>query len=290
MKLITEEVDKKELRTPAVTELEAFIYQALNNYEAAINKFEELLALENAGYSFTAIEQYYNIRIKHLAAGIDSSTAAVPGLEKEFRKAISDLQALIQINPSLERYNLLGSAWKRNIYFYKENKSKAQHALTQAYKSYQLAFEISKEKSVYAYVNWISLQNILVIAGAESWDKKETDMIKKQLQQMEDNSLQTMAVNDYWSMILISNLKLCAWMLSATTGKEKTKMPDAKAVVESYASVWKMIGTLDNKKIEIQHINTLIQAFETLQPGHFIIPAITGLRDKLNDIINGVDS
>ncbi len=282
---IIKEVEKQELRTPRITEMEAFIYKALNDYEAAIKKFEALLYSENASYSFTAAEQYCNIRIKHLITGIDSGLPTGP-MQKEFDRAIADLQALIHLNPSAERYILLGSAFKRKIYFYKNNKAKAQQAVASAYKNYLLAFEASKEKNINAYINWASLKNILVLAGLETWDAKEPAAIIKLLKETKSSLPETVIIhNDYWDSIITSNIELCLWMLKASA--EKSKMPDTKKVIESYRQVWDMIGSPDQKKIEVQHVNALIQAIEILKPDHFIFPDLTALRDGFNMMIEG---
>jgi tetratricopeptide (TPR) repeat protein len=297
LKEISDETDKRGIRTPAITESEAMIYTALNNYKSAIEKFEQLLASPDASYSFTAAEQYCNIRAKYLAAQI--SIAKPPAnLEKDFDKLISDLDALIQLSPSAERYSIIGSAWKRKLALYKKNKTKTIQALAQSCRNYHLAYLQGKNiEGAYPYTNWFALETILVIAGERKWGQSVLDNDKKEiyslpavpdilemLRDMENSQLKKQA-DKYWDRILIPNIRLCTWMLLATTDKKLKQMPDSRKVKDSYLKVWKMTGTKDEKEIEIQHLDLLIEALTLIVPKHFLLTGLKDLKEKLKTAI-----
>jgi CHAT domain-containing protein len=296
---ITGGVDKQGIRTPVITELEAMIFRSLNNYEKAIEKFEQLFASAEATYSFSAAEQYCNIRAKWLAAQVGKTKQ--PGrLEKDFDKLVADLNALIQLSPSAERYSIAGSTWKRRMGLYKGNKAKTIKAIAEAAKFYQLAFSGGKHvESIYPYTNWFALETLLIIAGERKWGKPAMDNNKAQiytlpdaadilaiLQEMESSQLKKPA-DKYWDRILIPNIKLCAWMLQATAGKKLKQMPDNRRVKDSYVKVWKMVGTQDEKQIEVQHLDLLIEALELIAPRHILLMALRDLREKLRLAIEG---
>ena len=298
LKAISAETDKQGLRTTAITEQEAMVYKALNNYEKAIEKFEQLLDSQQASYSFTAIEQYCNLRVKHLTAqGANEKPDAET--EKRFDRAMSDLEALIHLSPSVERYNMVGSAWKRKLIFYKKNKTKTLHVLNEAAASYFLAYSLRKKTDgVYAFTNWVELKVLLIIAGKQKWELQKTgtktanesllqswNNIDDILKEMERNQEKRGAVNNYWDRLVIPNIKLCAWLLSATKDKKIKAMPDYRKVLDSYLKVWKMAGTKDEKQIEVQHLNLLIEALTIITPTHVLLAAVTELRDKLSAAI-----
>ena len=298
---ITEEVDKKDIRTPAITEQEAMIYKALNIYDKAIKKFEELLTSKNASYSFIAVEQFCNLRVKHIKSQLDKLGKKMPpkDLKTEFEKVVSDLRSLISLSPSAERYSLMGSAWKRGTVFYKTNKTKTIEALIEAARNYYLAFAEDKTgEDVYAYTNWVTLANILVIITKQNWgepvagDNKghdavlpEWQAIQDTLKSMERNQKENTDSNNYSEKIAISNIKLCAWMLSATKDKSIKKMPDADNVKESYLNVWKEVGTKEEKEIEIQHLELIAETITIVAPKHFMLTPLKQLLGKLNAAI-----
>jgi len=296
---ITGGVDKQGIRTPAITELEAMILRSLNNYEKAIEKFEQLFASVDATYSFSAAEQYCNIRAKWLAAQV-GKTKQPRRLEQDFDKLVADLNALIQLSPSAERYSIAASTWKRRIGLYKGNKAKMLKAIEEAAKLYQLAFSMGNQvDSIYPYTNWIGLELLLIIAGQRKWGKPVlgnnkaeiyslpglTDILAT-MQEMESSQLKK-APDKYWDRILVPNIKLCTWMLQATTGKKMKQMPDSRRVKDSYGKVWKMAGTQDEKQIEIQQLDLLIEALELIAPRHILLTGLKDLREKLRVVIEG---
>ncbi|MEP7107787.1 MAG: CHAT domain-containing protein [Ferruginibacter sp.] len=297
--VISAEVDKQEIRNCAITELEAMIYKELNNYELAIEKFEQLMAFENASYSITAVEQYCNIRIKHLIKSFNDEHPS-PDLEARFDKVMAELNALILLSPSAERFSLMGSAWKRKLVFASKNKDKTKNAILEAAKNYQSAYQAGKKnKNVYAYTNWFTLENILVMAGAHKWGQKNirfkgnddyclppADDILATLREMKADQMKKPVIDKYWDRIILSNIELCNWLLTATSGKVIKNMPDSAKVLQSYTGVWKMAGTKGEKQIETDHLDLIIGAIKLLAPKHFILPAIKQLRDQLKSNID----
>jgi hypothetical protein len=73
-------------------------------------------------------------------------------------------------------------------------------------------------------------------------------------------------------------------MLQATDKKLK-QMPDSRKVKDSYLKVWKMVGTKDQKEIEIQHFDLLIEILELIAPKHFLLTGLKALKEKLKEAI-----
>ena len=64
-------------------------------------------------------------------------------------------------------------------------------------------------------------------------------------------------------------------------------MPDNRRVKDSYGKVWKMVGTRDEKKIEIQQLDLIIEALELIAPRHILLTGLKDLREKLRVVIEG---
>ena len=293
---ISDEVDRRGKRTPPITELEAYILKGLNEYQKAIEKFEQLFVTEN--YSIVALEQYCNLKVKNLILLLDEGKPT-NDIENEFDKVMKDLAALTQLSPSSERYSLIGSAYKRKLHLYAKNKTKMIEALEESSKNYYLAYLYEKKgEGVYAFTNWAELENMLVIARKRKWgqsvrgdDKISTyslpflqDMLEK-LKDMENKHLEKIIGSNYWNWIETPNIKLCAWMLSATSDKKLKKMPDYRPILGSYLNAWKMAGTKDEKNIEIQHLTLLIEALTLIASRHFLLAGLKELREKLKAAI-----
>lgn len=270
---ISEQTDQYKIRTPAITEAEAMIYKQLNNHEKAIEKFEQLIASGNGVYSFTALEQYCNLRAKILISKL-TITISIEEVEKEFEKVVADLNALLHLQPSEERYSL------RKISLYRGKKEKAIEAIQQACINYRLAYTNNKNgDGIYAYTNWISLENLLVIGGVHDWGRIIKGSDSKKLYQLPllsdvQNDISAMeqkytntTSSHYWDRIAIPNARLCSWLISPhilvnvnSKNKKKTKaikpaMSDSKMTINAYVKIWNNMGTIGQKKLEIGHID-----------------------------------
>ena len=288
---ISKKMAPRGIRNAAITELEGNIYKELKLYPKAIEKYSQLSNYKKATYMFTSIEQLCNLRAKEIIK--DPGKGKIASREKDFDKVIDDLKALVQLNPSAERYNLVGSTWKRKSSIYKKEKDKTIHCLRESALNYYKAYTIGgKSNAVYSYTNWFTVENLLVIAGDQNWGsgKKPLSLpsfqkVQDTLKAMEREYDKPLVSDDYWAKVRVSNLKLCSWLLEATKNKKVKAMPPSDELLNSYLAVWKMSGTKNEKDIEIQHLDLIIEALKLIAPGHFSIKAVTGLRDKLKAVI-----
>jgi hypothetical protein len=303
---ISSEVDKQGIRVPAITELEAMILKEAGDYKRATTKFEQLLASEDSSYSFTAIEQYCNIKAKHLITLMDDAAKRKSSLDlnEEFKRTMSDLDALLQLSPTAERYNLKASAYKRSIRLYKRADAPSiRKALGEAALNYYRAYEkATKEKKWYPLTNWVAIETILILADRRDRSKKDKrgwgrpvigehrlkvydlptlEEIAESLDRLESFYSKRPVEDQYWDRVVIPNIRLCAWILSSTD-KTLKKRPDARRVKDSYLKVWKLAGSRNEKQIEVQHLDLLIEAVTILAPGNSLLPGLKEVREKLN--------
>ncbi|RYF96089.1 MAG: CHAT domain-containing protein, partial [Chitinophagaceae bacterium] len=102
-------IDKAGIRNGETTEMEALIYGGLCMYPEAMSKYESLLNMENASFSFSAMEKYCNIRPKFYLHEFRKEGKSSRQLLSNIDKVIKDLNLLINYSPTAERLNMLGS-------------------------------------------------------------------------------------------------------------------------------------------------------------------------------------
>jgi hypothetical protein len=200
----------------------------------------------------------------------------------------------VQLNPSAEKYALIGSAWKRKLVLYKKNKEKTKHAIMEAAKNYYVAYQKEKgHEGVYAFTNWFALENMLVLAKVHGWGKEianpdgmsyklpSAEEIQKTLKDMRTAHLKKPVIDKYWDRIVVPNIELGNWMLSAGLAGKGNKAADLAKVEESYLKVWKMAGSVNEKQIEIDNLDIIIDALTLLAPRHAILQNLKKLKERL---------
>lgn len=262
-------VDKADLRTAMITELEGMAYAELYDYAAAVAKFEEIKELKTGSLSFDGMEKYCNVRSKKLL--LDYKNAPSAAYLKELDHIIKDLKSLLTLGETGHRYALIGSANKRksmvtNVY---EKKVAAYEEAGLHY--YKADCTGNNSYKTYTYVSYNTLFYILILLGKYKWG----DMIvfekgTWELQLPADrNSLlaslkERMSVvntqsndGDYWKFLEIADLHLCILLVSYTDANGDKLFNDA---LESYLKRWAKAGSKGRRMAEIEHLDFLVDA------------------------------
>jgi hypothetical protein len=174
---ISEAVDRSGIRNATIIEREARVYNGLGLYGPALEKLENLMQQNRASFPFSAMEQYCNVKAKHLVAQLEEANAALKdGAEKltnaeatisEMQKVVKNIDALMQFGETPERLSMMGSTWKRMLLLIPASRKKEKlHALEQAALYYKKAWEASKRKDPYPLNNWLQLQKIVALSIA----------------------------------------------------------------------------------------------------------------------------
>ncbi|MCB1787258.1 MAG: CHAT domain-containing protein [Gammaproteobacteria bacterium] len=97
-----------------VREKLAAAWAELGEMERAINHYRAALGMEDAAFSLKALEQLANQETRYGARLLEDTATGRYALGSEYLKtAYERLKQLIAIAPTVERYSLLGSYWKR---------------------------------------------------------------------------------------------------------------------------------------------------------------------------------
>ena len=265
---ISASVDKADIRNGAITEKEAMIFAGLCKYKEAVAKYESLLKMENASFSFSAMEQYCNIRPKYYVSEYVKTGKNQAGFLKNMDTVIADLDILINYSPTAERLNLLASAYKRKAIL---SKTKVQKMSAYKEAAVYYAKSYATKKNAYALANWYELESILMFAGDKrKWGqtikhdhysytlpslKDAIKEVETTLEALKDPSLEM----NYWDLVSAGNLPLCLMMLNNKS--VITQPPSYDAVVNTYKELWDRAGSMGEKKGSIEHWDFLIDAF-----------------------------
>lgn len=274
---ICKAVDNNLVRTAQITEKEALIYFEMAMYEEAVEKFKLLLKTENAGFSFSSMEKYCNVRAKHyvsqrfangksIAKDDQLQQAALAGINQ----VITDLNMLLAAGETAERHNILGSTYKRKAML-ESSKAAQEEAFRAALYYYNKASQIKEnENRIYSVTNSIEMESILVMCGSTEWGgtlKYGNHSIKirtlaaarKQLEDIQASMAagQTNDILKYWDMVAFNNVDLCRLLIN-----EKEEADDSKweRLSSQLNTLWKIAGSAGKKLAELEHLQFLVFA------------------------------
>ncbi len=285
---ISTAVDEAGIRNALITEREAMAYAECNDYENAIAKFENLLGMEQAGFSVKALETFCNIRAKFCVKNWQSGFEKNRQLQK-MDKVIIDLKQLLNMSPTAERYSLLGSTFKRKSIIAVANADKI-NALITAANYYKQAYGMpGNTNKTYALTNWLEIEKILLLiknrAGMKSLLKKYKFSIlnkaKEELAAIIKKTSNADADIDFWNEISKANAGFCYWLLAGGNSDVMTE----KELIDNYAAVWNIDGSQNKKIAEIEHFDFLISAYAGLVKLPKNIKTLKKIRQDLVSIL-----
>lgn len=295
---ISQEVDRAGIRNAAITEKEAFIYAQLLQYDQALQKFDLLMKMEKAAFYVSTLEIFCNTKAKkavhEFKTGLIKTTAAV----LEMNKNIGELNNLLYISPTAERYNLLGSTFKRKA-FVSTTLPQKRKALAEAAYNYQFAFSISGEEAkMYPLINWYILESILVALGERKWEQRiGTGKLQYELPSLASmHALLAQHKNElargkkrgylYDQQIAGVNILLCEHLLVPAKATQK----DFDDMLMSYRKTWVKVGSKARKMGEIEQLEIIIDALSasTSKSVVHLNKMLTGVKEALEKMLDNV--
>jgi CHAT domain-containing protein len=183
---------------------------------------------------------------------------------KEIKEVISDLTDLIKLSPTSQRFNILGSTYKRAAFLSKVNK---QENYKNAAYYYHKGFVNSD--NWYSLTNWLSLESSLVMSGIHTWgaiEKAEDETgykipsLKEAIGMLETTAASLCKINErmsYWDMLAGINIGLCKYIVQFTENEDKKEVEN---IFKDISHLWKQAGSKGKRFAEIEHLELLIDA------------------------------
>jgi CHAT domain-containing protein len=252
---IDQMIFKGSERNDTILEYLAKLYGSLNLYKEAIRIYQTMMKSKKNEFSVQALEKYCNIRVKECSLRCKSKEISEKEAISMIKEVLKDLESLNRFAETVERWSLMGSAYKRLILLSKADQ--IPEMLTGAIESYEKASTLSSFGDAYPLTNWLQLLQIRNELegkiGLKYTPLKARNAMTEKLEKIEESySPKT----SYWDLSAKANIHLTQMLIDGTTASEKN-------VVESYQVLWGKAGTLGQKQAELEHFDCLIQAFGT---------------------------
>jgi CHAT domain-containing protein/pimeloyl-ACP methyl ester carboxylesterase len=253
------------IKSGRITELQALLYSSLNMYEKAVEKFQTLWQEERASFSFSATEKYCNTRVKLYVKQVRESGKSRPEVVEKaigsLNEVIADMEGLIRFGATVERINIVASAYKRLAQISEGAAKREAYTCSASYyhRAYKTAGNSAK---FYPLTNWLLIENALVLEGSHKWgDKglpKKGDLQKELDDELTNIRQKETDEKEYWDWIAEATVLLCKHLLGETRDtKRKITYDD---ILEQYAFAWRMVGTSGQHQAEIEQFEFLEDA------------------------------
>lgn len=272
---ISQAVDKNNLRNAKVTENEALVYEELGEYKSALLKFESLLKLEKADFSFSSMEKYCNVRSKNFVLDFILSGSNKMESFLQIDAVLDDLKVLIKSGGTAERYSLLGSACKRKSMLTADRKNKFD-ALKNAANFYHFGNMVqTNSNKIYTLTNWLEIDRILVLFGERLKNESvqyvglfaapEDALLSYTIPGFMESKMlldtELSLLDDfnesYWVMESKIKIKLCSLVLKDASAGD---IESWSGVTEDFQNLWKKAGSPGKKLAEVEHLQFLADA------------------------------
>ncbi|RYY51138.1 MAG: CHAT domain-containing protein [Chitinophagaceae bacterium] len=288
---ISSEVDECGIRNAAITEREAFVYADLAMNEEAVNRFNDLLVMEDAAFYVSTLEVFCNCKAKKTLSDFLAKKIKAADAIHSIEQVVKELENLLYISPTAERFNLLGSTHKRRAMLSGGNAT-SKKALGLAAWYYRTAYEKAGPNSrIYSLTNWIILESLLVMMGDRKWNDNirtagepyqlPTSREAAQLLESARDEVATRKTNSstYDQQILLANIRLCQLMLEPKNAKQ----PEWDQLLLQYRKTWARVGSDARKRAEIEQLDILNIALDASE-----IPAAISQNKKLRQLKEGL--
>lgn len=208
----------------------------------AIACLEAALTADKGDCSLKALEQYANYRVRdaaerwHKAARLTAKNREKARQEQVGRieSAILDLDTLCRRAPTVERLNLLGSAYKRLALIEDEGPRRTE-ALVNMAQHYRLAYE--RKHDAYAFTNWLA-GSLLTRQRGEALATVDPATVQRDLEALlRELAQRNEADPNFWDSASLADLQLIRLLSQPAAPPRKqgdASLPPAMAVLAAY--------------------------------------------------------
>ncbi len=259
-------IKKDNLESAKIVELLALIYTGLGMYGEAIDEFKRLSKILKANFSISALEQFANVQVKFAIQQLKLGKKTAGVAFEEISSALADIQTLIKFGETSERYNILGSTFKR-LAILSQGQKKEKY-FVQASEAYKKAVDLSPAKDrYYPLTNWIAIDYALLRPTGTQPNGSSRNLVKGWLKLLEEElAAKTSKLNDrknFWDYVAEADVKFNIQLLKYSK-EEYTKLG------ELYKKVWSFTGHQGNRLGTIEQVEILIDLYKYVQQGKIV--------------------
>jgi hypothetical protein len=266
---------KSSERNDTVLEYLAKLYGSLNLYKDAIRIYQVMMKSKKNGFSVKALEQYCNIRVKECVMRYKNKELSNKETISIISEVLKDLESLNRFGETIERWSLIGSAYKRLILL-----SEGDHLvkmLSGAIGAYENASNLAHFEDAYPLTNWLQLLQIRneleKKVGLKHSPLKARTAMSEILERIEESYSPK---SSYWDISAKANIHLTYFLLDASPSSKNK-------VMESYDLLWKKAGSIGQKQTELEHFDCLIHSFAAQKTKSDLVQKLLEIKKELTD-------
>lgn len=289
---ISAEVDECGIRNAAITEREAFIYADLFMNDEAIRKFDDLLVMESASFYVSTLEVFCNCKAKKAFTDFKNKKLKATEANNAITQVIKELENLLYISPTAERFNLLGSTYKRRSLLTGSITSKNKTLAAAAW-FYRKAYEKACEDSrTYPLTNWYIVESLLVLSGDRTWGSEikydnegytlpSLKSAKQELaEEKEKIGVRKVRVRTYNEQIALVNIRLCEMMMEPKQAKQERW----DELLLMFRKTWAKIGSDAKKLSEVEQLTVITDVMDAIAD-----PKSAALKKMIYEVKQGLE-
>jgi CHAT domain-containing protein len=298
LKATSEAIVKAKFTSANLKQLEATAYLELNDYDTAISIFNELFKSETADFKVTSLEIFQNTRVKKAMIDFFGAMTEKKLDDKYINRivatidsSIANIESLLAIWETSERYSLIASASKRKacVLSQRPDKKKAaaemKKALATAAKYYFSGFKILNDS--YNFCSWLAVKTFLGLPktkwqepykfqGKEKKEAMSPEIIKRIVKELEEKN--TNNTNQlFWNLSQASDVTLCKFLLDPAQKANLTKL------IKDFENTWTKTGSVNKKTRQRENIDLLIH-FAKITGQKNIAANLEILKQELNAV------
>ncbi len=276
-------IEKARISNALILEKQALIYFELGMYRVAVEKFEALLKIENAGFSFASMEKYcsargkYQIKLYYDEPGLKNKRFII----QMFSIITADMEILVRYGVTVERLHMLGDIYKQQALLLTPA-SKREITYKTAASCYEEAAKMpNNNRLIYSITNAIELGCIIqLVTGARGKKEYRNDNktyrlrsnkeSKNELMVLKNNLVNTTAnYNTVTDTFALLHIDLC---LLLVTEKGMGQEGDWVALANAFTSAAKLSGSAGRNVEQREQLQFLAWAFSTEKSS---VPVVT---------------
>ncbi len=265
-----------------VMEKIAEAYAKAGDLKTAVARYEQVFRSETAKYSVRAIEQCFNLRVRLLAeqAELDADGLNHEELVKKLYGYIEEIAVFNARYPSLERFSLIGSAYKRAFMILRnpEDIHKAEQAY---YESWQYHRRNSGGLSnmYYPFFNWAMTYALLEVAGQNLPQHKPAEAdLKQALAEAEALDAQK---PDFWNKTAPS-MGYAYQLIKAKDAAKRKRL--IEQLEDNFREAWKTEGNESNRKSHLDQFRFIICALSLKKDEKAVAAKIAAFEEAMAGI------
>jgi len=249
--------EKKWLKNGKICTALAHVYSEAEQFDEAIAQFRSAMAADPAAVTLKDVEQLANLlgrsavakhaaepaRLKRLEKS-KKATAPGSGPMEDIDEAVRLIESLRKSGETVERYSLLGSAFKRKAWISRDP-APALRKMQEAYKDAWVLSKKAGQSNPYPQLNLLFAE-VILSWGSDKRRRLSTELCKSLKQLRADLVTRSRQKDSFWDEVMLPDCELALALLEGPLSKQtQEKLTESYQEARKRASRREFASVLD---------------------------------------------